>query len=90
MAGDQLSNYLTYLQKLQIKLHRNLLFAGGLFLFAVLSTTGLLLLVGWDSRSVYIMGGLNVLIVVNFVMSWVRLEITKENIDLLTHLQILD
>ncbi len=90
MAGDQLSNYLPVLRKRQITLHRNLLYAGGLFLFTILFTTGLLLLTGWDSRSVYIMGGFNVLIVANFLMSWVRLEITKENIELVEHLQNLD
>jgi len=87
---DRMSNYLVLLKIRQTAYHRIVLFAGGLFLFAILSTTGTLLLTEWNERSVYLMAMFNVLFIVNFLMAWARLEITKENIELVNHLQIQD
>jgi len=87
---DRISNYLVLLKIRQSAYHRNVLIAGGLFLFAILSTTGTLALIEWNGRSVYLMAMFNVLFIVNFLMAWARLEITKENIELVNHLQIQD
>ena len=88
--ADRLSGYLVLLKIRQKAYHRNVIFAGGLFLFAILSTTVTLLLTEWNERTIWLMGMFDVLFTVSFLMAWVRLEITKENIELVNNLQIRD
>ncbi len=88
--ADRLSGYLVLLKIRQKAYHRNVIFAGGLFLFAILSTTATLLLTEWNERSIWLMGIYDVLFTVSFLMAWARLEITKDNIELVNNLQIRD
>ena len=88
--ADRLNNYLVLLKIRQKAYYRNMLFAGGLFLFAILATTGTLLLTEWNSRSVYLMALFDILFTVSFVMAWARLEITKAHIELVNNLLIRD
>ncbi len=79
---DRLSNYLA-ISKIQEKVYyRNLWIAGGLLFFSLISTTATLLLFEWNERSIWLMGIFDVLFVINFLMAWTRLEITKKNMDL--------
>jgi hypothetical protein len=87
VTKDQFTGYLELLEIRQAAFHRNVIIAGGLFLFSILSTVGFGLLTGWSGRSTYIMGGFDVLLIVNFIMAWSRLEIVKGNIELMNNLQ---
>jgi len=89
-SADRLSGYLVLLKIRQKAYHRNVIFAGGLFLFAILSTTVTLLLTEWNVRSIWLMGMFDVLFTMSFLMAWARLEITQENIELVNNLQIRD
>jgi len=84
---DRLSNYMVLLKIRQKAYRRNLIFSGAVFLLAILSTTALLLYTEWNERSIWLMGIMDVLFVASFVMAWARLEITKEKIELVNHLQ---
>lgn len=87
---DRLRGYLA-LSKIQQKVYyRNLWIAGGLLLFALLSSTATLLLTEWNERSIWLMGMFDVLFVINFLMAWARLEISKKNIDLVNYFLIQD
>ncbi len=88
--ADRLSGYLGLLKIRQKAYHRNVIFAGGLFLFAILATTATLVLTEWNERSIWLMGMFDVLFMASFLMAWARHEITKENIELLNNLQIRD
>jgi hypothetical protein len=88
--ADRLSGYRVLLKIRQKAYHRNVIIAGGGFLFAILSTTATLLLTEWNERSIWLMGIFDVLFVVNFLMAWTKLEITKEKIELVNNLQIQD
>ena len=90
MTYDQLTTYRNILKVRQSAYRRNLFIAGGFFLFAILSTLGMGLLTGGDERSIYILGGFDVLFIVNFVMAWARLEIVKANLELMDNLQSRD
>lgn len=81
-------NYLTLLKIRQSAYRRNLYIVGGLFLFVIIATLGMGLLTEWNVRSFYLMGGFNVLFIVNFLMAWARLEILKGNIELINNLQV--
>ncbi len=87
MNREQLTSFVTILEIRRKAYQRNAIIAGCLFLFAILSTIGFGLLTGYDVQPIYTMGGLDILLVVGFLMSWVRLEITKENIELIEHMQ---
>jgi hypothetical protein len=83
---DRLSNYLVLLKIRQRAFFRNVLISGGLYLFTILSTTGLLLMTEWNGRSIYLMIIFDVLIAAGFLMSWIGYEIVKGNIDLLNNI----
>jgi len=89
-STDRMSNYLVLLKIRQKAYHRNMLLTGGLFLFAILSTTGMGLLTEWNTRSVILMALFDFLFVVSFLMAWARLEITKDAIQLVNNLLIRD
>ncbi len=82
---DRLSSYLVLLKIRQKAYDRNVIIAGGLLLFAILSTTVTLLLTEWNERTIWLMGMFDVLFVVNFLMAWARLEIIKQNIELVNN-----
>lgn len=85
--ADRLSGYLVLLKIRQKAHYQKVILAGGLFLFAILSTTVTLLLTEWNERSIWIMGMFDTLFIANFLMAWARFEITKENIELVNNLQ---
>jgi len=87
---DHLSDYLVLLRIRQKAYHRNVIFAGGLFLFAILSTTATVLFTEWNERSIWLMGIFDVLFTISFLMAWARYEITKENIELVNNLRVQD
>lgn len=82
---DRLTNYLVLLKIRQKAYYQNVIIASGLFLFAFLSTTVTLLLTEWNERSIWLIGIFDVLFIVNFLMAWARLEITKQNIELVNN-----
>ena len=84
---DRLSGYLVLLKIRQKAYQRNVILGGGLFLFAIVATTASLLFTEWNARSIWLLGIFNVLFTANFLMAWVRLEVTKANIELLNNLQ---
>ncbi len=85
---DRLAGYLSILEIRKKAYYRNVFIAGGFFLLAILSTTGILFLTDWNARSIWLMGVLDVLFTVNFLMTWARYEITRENIEMLKNLQV--
>jgi len=84
---DQLDNFLALLIIRRKAFYRNIYIAGGLLFIAFLSTTGTLLLTEWNVRSIWLMGVLDVLFTINFMMTWARYQITHENIELLKNLR---
>jgi hypothetical protein len=82
-----LANYLVLLKIRQKAYHRNLIIAGGLFFMTILLTTATLLFTDWNARSIWLMGIFVVLFTMGFLTAWARLEIIKENIELLNNLQ---
>ena len=86
--ADRLSEYLVLLKIRQKAYRRDVVFAGGLFVFTLLATTATLLLTEWNARSIWLMGVFLVLFTLGFLMAWARLEITKQNIELVNHLQV--
>lgn len=84
---EHLINYLVLLKIRQKAYHRNLIIVGGLFFLAILLTTATLLFTEWNARSIWLMGIFDILFTMGLLMAWVRLEIIKENIELLNNLQ---
>ena len=89
-TANRLDGYLALLEVRKKAYHRNVFIAGGLFLFAIVATTGTLLLTDWNERSVWLIGVFDVLFTVNFLMTWARYEITNENIELVKNHQVRD
>jgi hypothetical protein len=87
-GADRLDNYLAILEIRKKAYYRNVFIVGGMFFLAILATTGTLFLTDWNVRSLWLMGIFDVLFTVNFVMTWTRYEITRENIEMLKNLQI--
>ena len=88
--ANRLVSYLALLEVRKNAYHRNVFIVGGLFLLGILSTSGTLLLTDWNERSIWLMGVLDVLFTVSFLMAWVRYEITKEQIELVKNLRTWD
>lgn len=86
--ANRLDGYLALLEIRKKAFHRNVFIAGGLFLFAILSTTGSLLLTDWNARSIWLLGVFDVLFTANFLMTWARYEITRENIELVKNIRL--
>ena len=85
---NRLDGYLALLEVRKKAYYRNVFIAGALFLLAILSTTGTLLLSDWNERSIWLMGVFDILFTVNYLMTWARYEITRENIELVKNLQV--
>jgi hypothetical protein len=86
--GTRLDGYLALLEIRKKAYYRNAFITGGLFVLAILLTTGTLLFTEWNGRSIWLMGLFDVLFTVDFLMSWARYEITNKNIELLNNFQI--
>jgi hypothetical protein len=84
--ANRLDSYLALLEVRKRANRRNVFIAGGLFLIAILSTTGTLLFTDWNERSIWLMGVFAVLFSINFVMTWAKYEITNEKIELVKNL----
>jgi len=90
---DKTNRIEVYLDLLEIRKKaylRNAYIGGGLFVFALLATTGTFLLTDWNIRSVWLMSIFTILFTVNFLMAWARYEIINQNIDLLKNLSFQD
>ena len=85
---QSLDNYLALLKIRQKAYQRNVFIVGGLLFIAILSTTGTLLLTEWNSRSIWLMSVMDILITMSFLMTWAKSEITNENIEMVENLQI--
>ena len=90
VSNEQFTNYLTLLKIRREVYLRNLYIEGGLFLFSLLATLAMGLVTEWNVRSFYLMCTFNVLLLVGFLMAWVKLEIVKGNTDLMNNLRDLD
>ncbi len=84
---NRLDAYLTLLEIRKKAYYRNVIIVGGLLFFALLATTGTVLLTDWNERSIWLMGVFDVLFTISFLTTWARYEITNENIDLVKNLQ---
>ena len=85
LSAEQVSNYLDLLKIRQAGMQRNTVITGSLFF------TGLMLtladgLFGPGNRSMYLIAIVDVSLGLAYINSWVRLEITKEKIELLNTL----
>jgi hypothetical protein len=83
---DRLNNYLELLMTRQKIYRRNLVIGGVAFSLALLSTTILLLFTVWNVRTLWLVGLIDIMFVLNLIMAWVRFEIVQEKIELLNHL----
>jgi len=81
-------NYLDILKVRQSTRRRDVIIMGAIFLFSFISMIAIGLVSGLGSREIYLVGAMNVVFMIIFVMAWVRLEIIKGTIDLLNNLQI--
>ncbi|MAT40878.1 MAG: hypothetical protein CL609_00950 [Anaerolineaceae bacterium] len=87
--SDQNLAYLELLKTQQSAHKRNTRVIGVVSLFVFLLTLGTGMLRGLGSREVYLLAGLNVVLVLSFVMAWVRLEVVSQNISLITNLTLI-
>jgi hypothetical protein len=81
-----LDNYLALLVIRHKAHYRNVFIAGGLFFIAVLATTGTLLFTEWNERSIWLMGVIDVVFIINYLMTWSKYQITNENVELVKNL----
>ena len=58
----------------------------GFIVFLLTLSTGLVR--GLGTREVYLLAGLNVVLILNFVMTWVRLEVLSQNIELIDNFNL--
>ncbi len=87
---NHLNSYLALLKIRQKAYYRNVFIMGGMLFVVFISTTGTLLLTEWNRRSIWLMGIFDVLFTINFLMTWARYQITHEEIELITNLQLRD
>ena len=85
--SDRIQNYLSLLEIRQKSKRWNVIFLGGIFFVSILSTLALGLIIGLGGRSVYLITGVDIVLGLSFMMTWVRLEIVRSTIDLLNNLQ---
>jgi len=85
--SERIQNYLSLLKIRQKSRRWNLVYTGGVFIIAILSTLALGLVVGLSGRSVYLITGVDIVLGLGFLMAWVRLEIVRSSIDMLNNLQ---
>jgi flagellar biosynthesis protein FliR len=62
---------------------RNSMIAAGVFIFSLLGALIFGLLAEWNPREFILTAGLNVVLLISFLMSWVRLAIIQSQIELL-------
>ena len=86
--SERIQNYLSLLKIRQKSRRWNLVYLGGVFIIAILSTLALGLVAGLNGRSVYLITGVDIVLGLGFLMAWVRLEIVRSSIDLLNNLQL--
>ncbi len=85
---NRLDGYLAVLKVRRKAYRRNVFIIGGVFVLAILSTTGTLLLTDWNERSIWLMGVFDVLFTISFLMTWTRYHVTNENIELVKNLRV--
>ncbi|MFN2199129.1 MAG: hypothetical protein ACK2UW_23630 [Anaerolineales bacterium] len=86
----QVAVYLDLLEIRKKAYQRNTYIGGGLFVLAILATTGTFLLTDWNFRSIWLMCVFAILFTMNFLMAWTRYEILNQNIDLLKNIPLQD
>lgn len=84
--SDRNFAYLELLKTQQSAHKRNTRIIGVVGLMVFLLTLGTGLVRGLGSREIYLLAGLNVVLILNFMMAWVRLEVVSQNISLITNL----
>lgn len=87
MASNELENYLALLTIRRAAGHRDTAILGGVFMLSVISMVVVGLLDGLSGRSVYIVAAMMIVFGIAYLMTWVKLEITKSLIELLQYLQ---
>ena len=87
---DQFSNYLNLLKIRQSAKRRDVRIIGSLSLLSFLSMLGFGLVSGLGSREIYLVGVVNIFMGIGLVMTWIRLEIITETIELMNNIQIQD
>lgn len=86
-TSDQFTNYITLLKTRQVGRRRSVNIIGGLFLVSFAGTIVIGLLCGLSSRAVYLVAGLITALGVGYLVTWVKLELVTETIELLENLQ---
>lgn len=85
--ADRIPNYISLLEIRQKSRRWNVIFLGGIFLVAFLSTLALGLVSGIGGRTIYLIAGIDVALGFSFLAAWIRLEIVRNAIELLTNIQ---
>lgn len=85
--SDRIRNYLSILEIRQKSRRWNVTILGGIFVISILATLAIGLVTGLSGRSVYLVTGVDIALGLGFVMAWVRLEIVRSFIELLSNLQ---
>ena len=88
MIASKLENYRALLLIRRAGRRRDLFIAGVIFLVSFFVTIALGLLDRLDGRSVYLITAMVVSFGFSFLMTWVRLEVIKEVIELIENLQL--
>ncbi len=87
MISDQLGDFAALL-RIRLKFRRrDMLISGGLFIMALLGFILVGILAEPTKNSVYITAGIVVGLGLSFIMTWVRVQATQDNLDLIENLQ---
>lgn len=85
--SDRIRNYLSLLEIRQKSRRWNVIFLGGIFVVSILSTLAFGLVAGLSGRSVYLVTGIDIALGFGFLLSWFRLEIVQNLIEMLNNLR---
>ena len=87
MASNELENYLALLTIRRAAGRRDTLITGGVFFLSLVSMVVIGLLYGLSGREVYIIAAMIIVFGIAYLMTWVKLEITKGLVELFQDLQ---
>ena len=87
MASNELENYLALLTIRRAAGRRDTLITGRVFFLSLVSMVVIGLLYGLSGREVYIIAAMIIVFGIAYLMTWVKLEITKGLVELFQDLQ---
>jgi hypothetical protein len=84
---ERIQNYLSILEIRQKSRRWTVTILGGTFIISTLAILAVGLVTGLGDRSVYLTVGVDIVFGLSFLMAWVRLEIVRNSIELLSNLR---